>query len=60
MSDIAVEVGDRVDYGQRLGSHRTVESDPVFLRLEMDGADYPKFRRYADDLLNDQAWPFTR
>ena len=60
MSDIAVEVGDRVDYGQRLGSHRTVESDPVFLRLEMDGADYPKFRRYADDLLDDQGWPFTR
>lgn len=60
MSDIVVEVGDRVDYGQRLGSHRTVESDPVFLRLEMDGADYLKFRRYADDLLDDQGWPATR
>lgn len=60
MSDIAVEVGDRVDYGQILGSHRTAASAPAFLRLEMDAADYLQFRRYADDLLSDQGLPATR
>lgn len=54
MSDIDVQSGDLVTYGQRLGSHHNTPSNPIVLKLEMAGHRYPQFRRYISDLHNAQ------
>lgn len=50
MSNIAVNVGDRVEYGQRLGIQSDVATRNIHVHMEMDTRYYPQFRNYVDDL----------
>lgn len=50
MSDIRVESGDRVEYGQTLGTQDKVATRPIHVHMEMDIRHYQQFRNYVDDL----------
>ncbi|MGY1531269.1 peptidoglycan-binding protein [Luteimonas sp. A649] len=50
MSDIRVNPGDRVEYGQALGVQDNVGTGPIHVHMEMDTRYYQQFRNYIDDL----------
>ena len=50
MSNIRVDVGEAVIYGQTLGKQSSVRTDNIHVHMEMDSHYYPQFRNYVDDL----------
>lgn len=50
MSDIEVDVGDAVEYGQTLGIQSDVDTRRIHVHMEMDSRYYLQFRNYVDDL----------
>ena len=50
MSNIRVDVGEAVIYGQTLGKQSSVRTDNIHVHMEMDSHYYPHFRNYVDDL----------
>src|SRR5690606_30674384 len=50
MSDIEVDVGDAVEYGQTLGIQSDVDTRRIHVHMEIDSRYYLQFRNYVDDL----------
>lgn len=50
MSNIQVDIGDPVSYGQTLGTQSKVATPAIHVHVEMDSHYYQQFRNYVDDL----------
>lgn len=50
MSDIALRVGDTVEYGQALGTQSNVATRAIHVHLEMDTRHYQQYENYIADL----------
>lgn len=50
MSDITLQAGDTVEYGQALGTQSDVKSGAIHVHLEMDTRYYQQYENYIADL----------
>ncbi|MGJ4728823.1 peptidoglycan-binding protein [Luteimonas sp. SDU101] len=50
LTDIMVDTGDRVAYGEALGIQGKVRTRSIHVHIEMDTRYYQQFRGYVDDL----------